>query len=286
VQRATAGDRATTGVAPTVQDYAPTEYCRDRRRCGGGCDFAPPAAGNHKELPLRARADIEKDTFGLRDIKVLHRDCNEWILSRLGHAIRCLPALAIFIGSLLPDAQPVNWSGYEAHVRVQSIQATWTLPVTQAADNFPTWIGIGGVGRCSTLIQAGTTYNPNFHHYTVWWELVQPGDLGPVNIQGFILQPASSVTFGISYRAGRSTFTLRDNRTGRGKRFTEPTPRACKNPADFVVERLNRPVRFGAVTFAQCMVNGRPLDVYHPIRIVMNGTRVSRLDKSGFTVSE
>jgi hypothetical protein len=200
--------------------------------------------------------------------------------------VRCFPALAIVVGSLLPDDQPVNWSGYEAQTRVQSIQATWTLPVTRAADNFPTWVGIGGVARCNTLIQAGTTYNPNFHHYTVWWEFVQPGDPGPVNIQGFTLQPGSSVTFGISYRSGRSTFTLHANRTGRVKRFTAPTPKACESPADFVVERLNRPVRFGAVTFAQCMVNGRPLDVYHLIRVVMSGTKVSRLDQSRFTVSE
>lgn len=198
--------------------------------------------------------------------------------------MRFLPALALLPLPLAPAIPSTNWSGYEAYVPVRFIQASWTLPVTRAQDNFPTWIGLGGEGKCSTLIQAGTTYNPNLHHYTVWWEYVRPSDAGPVNVQGFILKPGGSVTVSISYRTGRSTFTIRDGRTGRSKTVPALTPNACQSPADFVVERLGRPVRFGTITFTHCEVNGLPLDAFRPTRLVMRGTNVGPLTNSRFSV--
>jgi hypothetical protein len=172
------------------------------------------------------------------------------------------------------SAKGGNWSGYVATgTGFRSVSARWVEPrvtCTSTAETFSPWVGIDGYGS-GTVQQTGvaTDCSSGTPVYRAWYETApEPPVYYPLRVQ------AGDVITAEVARSG-SKYTMRISDTTRNWTRSEVKSFPGANvSAEVVLEAMaGRFPRFGAVTFTDTAVDGKPMGSAKPIAIDATGPR-------------
>lgn len=186
-----------------------------------------------------------------------------------------------------------NWAGYVARGKdFRSVSARWTEPAVTCGstdEKFAPWVGIDGY-RSDTVQQVGvaTDCSSGKPVYRAWYETVpQPPVYYALPVQ------AGDVIAGEVSRSGSAYTMTISNVTRNWKRsVTKTHPEAENVSAEVALESQEGGFpRFGAVTFTDATINGKPLGSAGPIAIDATDatgflTDTSPLTGSGFTTRD
>jgi hypothetical protein len=124
-----------------------------------------------------------------------------------------------------------NWSGwikqYDGNT-YKAVSGNWTVPnvATNTEPNndyaySSTWVGLGGVGNGTQLMQAGTeqdyhyttsNYDSSYSNYYMWWEVLPASQ---TEVSSPAIKPGDAIYVSVSYTSGSFHWYLEDKTTGK-----------------------------------------------------------------------
>ena len=182
--------------------------------------------------------------------------------------------------ALPPDTvSSTNWSGYAATgAKFNSVSSSWVQPsvtCNSTKSYSADWVGLDGDGD-TTVEQTGTLAEciKASPRYSAWYE-VYPDP--PVYFSSAVTpghQMSASVT---ANGAGSFTMTISDSTTGWSHTVTKTASGAKRASAEVIVEApccssggATLPLaNFGTVSFSKAQVDGSPIGMLGPTKIVM-----------------
>lgn len=162
-----------------------------------------------------------------------------------------------------------NWSGYVATGKdFRSVSARWTEPAVtcdSTTEKFAPWVGIDGY-RSGTVQQTGvaTDCSSGKPVYRAWYETVpQPPVYYPLPVQA-----GDVITAEVSRSGDAYTMTIGNVTRNWTRSVVKTHPEAENVSAEIALEAQGGGFpRFGAVTFTDATINGKPLGSAAPIAI-------------------
>ncbi|MDN5914142.1 MAG: G1 family endopeptidase [Pseudonocardia sp.] len=186
-----------------------------------------------------------------------------------------------------------NWSGYVATGKdFRSVSARWTEPAVtcgSTSEKFAPWVGIDGYGS-GTVQQTGvaTDCSSGKPVYRAWYETVpEPPVYYPLPVQA-----GDEITAEVSRSGSTYTMTISDVTRNWTRSVSKTHPEADNLSAEVALEWQDGGFpKFGAVTFTEATVNGKPLSSAKPTAIDATDTRgfltdTGPLTGGGFTIRD